>query len=380
MSLSMDIQYTAKKCSMVYTPVQRGEVCWFAALMMTIFFSQSMRAVSFQHAKKVASQGSWRAPIAEAMMLIMKNYELNSLDKSMVGKLEPRAFLKALRRYDPVYFDSATNEHIESDGASYGPYQHKLLAFLDIPHLSVTVPRGKTEAIYSAYNFDLPLDERKWEKAVETLDPKGAFVDTDNPEVIIIHREAGESYLQKAWKTYRPKMGTIRGLNLTRHPNSITYNSKKYVLDSCILPSHIAGCSMGHVLAGVTCNSGRYVYNGWAARSGDKAMQTPVTREMPCALMPSDWAKDKALCVNSKSCTMNEVSNKDKGKDFCFEAFKRSSVVYVREDMASRAGYRNENVLKKATPVIIKNTKKAMPVDNKSAKLELLKQRIKGMK
>jgi hypothetical protein len=77
---------------------------------------------------------------------------------------------------------------------------------------------------------------------------------------------------------------------------------------------------------------------------------------------------------------MNEVSNKDKGKDFCFEAFKRSSVVYVREDMANRAGYKIENVLKKASPVIIKNTKKAMPVDNKSAKLELLKQRIKGMK
>jgi hypothetical protein len=126
---------------------------------------------------------------------------------------------------------------------------------------------------------------------------------------------------------------------------------------------------MGHVLAGVTCNSGRYVYNGWAARSGDKAMHI-VTREMPCALMPSDCAKDKALCVNSKSCTMNEVSNKDKGKDFCFEAFKRSSVVYVREDMADRAGYKN--VVSK--PVISK------PVVNKSAKIELLKQRIKGMK
>jgi hypothetical protein len=369
-----DIKYKAKSCSLVYTPMQRGSTCFFAALMMTMFFSQYMRAVSSDHAVKIERKGGWKSPIAEAMMMIMKNYEVNSLNKSVVGKLEPRAFLKALRRYDPVYFDSGAGNNINEDGANYGPYQHKLLAFLEIPHLSVTVPRGHTDAQYSAYNFDLPLDERKWETAVETLDPKGAFVDTDNPEVIIIHREAGESYLQKAWKTYRPKMYAVGGINLIRHPNTITYNSKKYVLDSCILPSYVStnACTMGHVIAGVTCNSERYVYNGWAARSGDKAMgaTTPVTREMPCALMPADWAKDKSMCINTKNCTMNNATARNKSKDFCFEAFKRSSVVYVREDLANKAGYKaNVPVAKVA----------AKPV-NKSAQLELLKRRIQTRK
>ena len=397
--MNNDIKYRAKDCSLVYTPVQRGSTCWFAALMMTLFFSQYMRAVAFKHAKKIDAQGTWKSPIANAMIMIMKNYEVNSLDSKVVGKLEPRAFLKALRAYDSTYFDS-TNSNTTDAGANYGPYQHKLLAFLEIPHLSLTVPRGHISARYSAYNFDLPLDQHKWEDAVRTSDPVGKFVDTEDPEVIIIHREAGESYLQSAWRSIRPPIHNVVGIRLDRHPNTITYNSNKYVLDSCIIPSHVNTdtCTMGHAVAGVTCNDKRYVYNGWAARSADKAMiaASRITRHLPCALMEADWAKDKALCINTDACTMDEVNAKKKPKhEFCFEAFKRSSVVYVREDMAKNAGYIPKIILKippkpmmepqkiaktppKPKQSVVEVKKTTVPTANKQKleKLELLKKRI----
>ncbi|AGE50275.1 hypothetical protein ATCVCanal1_679L [Acanthocystis turfacea Chlorella virus Canal-1] len=358
------IKYRAKQCSLVYTPVQRGEVCWFAALMMTLFFSQYMRAVSFKHAKKLASTNTWKTDIAKAMLLIMRNYETDSLDKN-VGKLEPRAFLKALRRYDSGYFNAgSTNE--EDLMAHYGPYQHKLLAFLDIPHLSLTVKRGYMNATYSAYNFDLPLDEDKWEDAVKTMNPVGSFVDTEDPDVIIIHREAGESHLHSSWKYPKPDVHEVGGLNLVKHPNTITYNSNKYILDSCILPSYVTtrACTMGHAVAGVTCNDKRFVYNGWAAASADSAMAgaRKVTRSVPCALMPADWAADKSLCINTDECRMNEANSSKKGKEFCFEAFKRSSVTYVREDFAKNAGYIPKIVLKIPPKEKPANVKKSPPV------------------
>ncbi|APC25606.1 hypothetical protein BST79_gp093 [Only Syngen Nebraska virus 5] len=372
------VKFTPKACSMVYTPVQRGSVCWFAALIMTIFFSQYMRIVSSVHVKRLMKKDTWKTPIADAMLKILQNYEVNSLNKNIVGKLEPRAFLRALRSYDPVYFNSRPGDETDA-GASYAPMQHKMLAFLEVPHLSLTVPRGHTDAKYSAYNFDLPLDEDKWEHAVETLDPKGSFVDTEYPEVIIIHREAGESHLQNMWKTYRPNVYTVSGLNTKEHAKTIVYNKNRYVIDSCILPSFVTtnACTMGHVIAGVTCNGGRYVYNGWAAASGDKAMTQSVTRSAPCALMPADWVKEKAMCINTNECVMNIGKKKN---EFCFEAFKRSSVVYVRQDIAQKAGYVQKNTPKPTpkpvqVPVTVQVVKKNTN-ENKKRKLENLKKKI----
>ena len=363
-----NIRTTSKNCSKVYTPVQRGATCWFAALFMTIFFSQRMRAVSASHAKMLVKKNDWKTPIAEAMVKIMTNYELNSIDKNIIGKLEPRAFLRALRRYDPVYFDSKSEE--VDEGSPYGPYQHKLFAFMEIPHLSVTVPRDSKVAVYSAYNFDLPVDEKKWKHAVKTLDPKGQFVDTDNPEVIVVHREAGESYLQKAWLTYRPKMYEVKGINLDRHPEKITYNQRTYILDSCILPSYINSCSLGHAIAGVTCNGDKYVYNGWAARSGDPAMGgAAITREMPCALMKNDWAADKMFCVDANSCSVTKA----KKNEFCYDAFKRSSVIYVRDDS-------QKNVLEPKRNIPEPKRNISNELLNKQKKLDMLKKRIQERK
>jgi hypothetical protein len=133
---------------------------------------------------------------------------------------------------------------------------------------------------------------------------------------------------------------------------------------------------MGHVIAGVTCNGGRYVYNGWAAMSGDKAMTQAVVRNAPCALMPAVWIKDKAMCINTNECVMNVGKKKN---EFCFEAFKRSSVVYVRQDIAEKAGYVQKNTPKpvpKATPKPVPKSAPKNTNEEKKRKLENLKKKI----
>jgi hypothetical protein len=110
--------------------------------------------------------------------------------------------------------------------------------------------------------------------------------------------------------------------------------------------------------------------------------------------MPSDWAADKALCINTDECRMDEINAKKKGKEFCFEAFKRSSVVYVREDFAKNAGYIPKIILKippkpKEAPVarIPKPALKPAPMpkiapvpNNKKSKLDAMRKRIQERK
>ena len=88
---------------------------------------------------------------------------------------------------------------------------------------------------------------------------------------------------------------------------------------------------------------------------------------------------------------MNEVNAKKRGREFCFEAFKRSTVVYVREDFAKNAGYIPKIILKvppkENTPrkIALKPAPmpKAVPVTidaNKKAKLNAMKKRIQARK
>ena len=167
-------------------------------------------------------------------------------------------------------------------------------------------------------------------------------------------------------------MYEIKGINLTRHPEKIVYNKRTYVLDSCILPSYISNaCSLGHAIAGVTCNGDKYVYNGWAARSGDPAMGgAAITRRTPCALMKNDWAADKAFCVDINSCSVTG----EKKNEFCFEAFKRSSVVYVRDDSQKNAPPSIPKPIPK--PIVI-----SKPVNkSKLAQLNELKKKVQSRK
>jgi hypothetical protein len=115
------------------------------------------------------------------------------------------------------------------------------------------------------------------------------------------------------------------------------------------------------------------VYNGWAARSGDPAMGgAAITREMPCALMKTDWAADKKFCVDTNSCSVT----KEKKNEFCFDAFKRSSVIYVRDD--TQRNVPNAKNVPKIVPNK-KNVPKAVP-SNQQKKLNLLKKRIQERK
>ena len=259
----------AKSCSKVVTFPQEGAICWFAALFTSLFFSQYSRVVIRNHARKMMSDHNSRH-IASAILEILRGYDGDKVSSRVLESMRPRQFLHDLRIARPDYFGSMQDG---SDEAHYAPYQHAVLAFLQVPHLSIGVVKGGFK--YSGFNVDLPLDSKLWAGAMKSMSPKGVFVDTRKPEVIIIHKDSGEDYIQTQWATPTPALGPIQGYNPKKHAKIIKYNGTSYILDSCIIGAELRNpsCSVAHAIAGVTCNGEKYVYNGWTAKSADPAMK-----------------------------------------------------------------------------------------------------------
>lgn len=327
----------AKSCSKIVTFPQEGAICWFAALFTSLFFSQYSRVVIRNHARRMMSDQSSRH-IASAILEILRGYDGDKVSSRVLESMRPRQFLHDLRIARPDYFSSMTNG---SDEAHYAPYQHAVLAFLQVPHLSIGVVNGNFK--YSGFNVDLPLDSKLWSGAMKTMSPKGVFVDTRKPEVIIIHKDSGEDYIQTQWATPVPALGPIQGYNPKKHAKIIKYNGTSYILDSCIIGAELRNpsCSVAHAIAGVTCNGEKYVYNGWTARSGDKAMKGSLSaaiKDVPCALGKQDWSEDAYFRINMAACSFNRAT--PTGKELMFNAVERSSVTYIRYDLVKAVGYK----------------------------------------
>ena len=328
----------AKSCSEVVTFPQEGAICWFAALFTSLFFSQYSRVVIRNHAKRMMSDQSSRH-IASAILEILRGYDGDKVSSRVLESMRPRQFLHDLRIARPDYFGSMQDG---SDEAHYAPYQHAMLAFLQVPHLSIGVVNGHFK--YSGFNVDLPLDSKLWASAMKTMSPKGVFVDTRRPEVIIIHKDSGEDYIQTQWATPMPALGPIQGYNPKKHAKIIKYNGTSYILDSCIIGAELRNpsCSVAHAIAGVTCNGEKYVYNGWTARSADPAMKgaaSAAIRDIPCALGKQNWDEDAFFRINMQACSFNRVSRPN-GKELLFNAVERSSVTYIRNDLIKKFGYK----------------------------------------
>lgn len=99
-------------------------------------------------------------------------------------------------------------------------------------------------------------------------------------------------------------------------------------------------CKKVHAIAGVTCNSKRYMYNGWMRKTVDPGFKTNNgTRnigDVPCELMPYDWITDQdSYCINTALCKLDKATKADLKGTLCFDFKKDKHKTYfaVRKDI-----------------------------------------------
>jgi hypothetical protein len=152
--------------------------------------------------------------------------------------------------------------------------------------------------------------------------------------------------------------------NISTLNEKIYYLGVEYNLDSVVLSnwnekgSRFRGF---HAIAGITCKTNKYVYNGWTRTSMDPLMANKkITREIPCELMPYDWniKKHYDFCLNTKQCIPEIYKTKFEAmkSDLCFNFSKGKRIlVYVRKDAVVETSVENDIA---KTDVIKKSPKK----------------------
>jgi hypothetical protein len=96
---------------------------------------------------------------------------------------------------------------------------------------------------------------------------------------------------------------------------------------------------LGHAIAGITCKSKKYVYNGWMRVTNDKSIHDiELTRTLPCELMPFNWnIHDSAdFCINVDKCELPKIKGQrhEKRTSLCFSFNKGDrTLIYVKQNI-----------------------------------------------
>ena len=334
-----------KDCTQVHTYLQPDDtpICWFTAIMAVLFLSQRMRSLVASKLPVMAGM-SGKKRIANSIAKLLSGYARNNAHPNTANSLRPDQFLVGLGRNGRGWFRQepapfrTNNPHL---------YLNRMLDFLDMSRLWLD---------RSAYAFTNELRLSPWNHTFAssyTTEPVDAgnrskWTNKIRPEVLLIETDGGESdwaALQimsrfghttenqaRKWRMSElgRELGTVRvdGVDRDRHAQTLFLGGHEYVLDGAIhINSKDTVCKALHVMAGVTCNGRRFVYNGW---------RNPMNNTRACPLMRMDWATGRPFSFKS-AC---ELTNKDahmstnmKYKSGVFGSVVGSTAIYVRSDL-----------------------------------------------
>jgi hypothetical protein len=137
-----------------------------------------------------------------------------------------------------------------------------------------------------------------------------------NPEVLILrceqtltlHQRTQFSYTRTGMKYYHT-IGAENSRNLNSMNESIIYNNQPYVLDSVIITNIDNGIShLNHEITCLTCNGTKYIYDGYVYLKDDEKYDDKLS----CHFIPYDWdlKSDKRFYI--KDCRVYEYLITDK--------------------------------------------------------------------
>jgi hypothetical protein len=179
--------------------------------------------------------------------------------------------------------------------------------------------------------------------------------------------------------------------------DNIEYNGEQYELDSVILNNWNTNSDlMDHVIAGITCENQRYVYNGWTRYTQDPTIDKTKQKtfsKYPCELMKFNWnvKQNNDFCLNLQKCNLPKPAKNKKGdviSNLCFSFNKGDRIlVYVKKSKLDTVGDKKsiENIkssikssMKSSSPKSIKkNNKQFEPCPDGKIRNPLTKRCVK---
>jgi hypothetical protein len=386
-------------CSRILTPKQVGPICWFMAPFVAMFYSQRSRKILLNASK------TWNT--TKELFTLLKHVlddkylKTASRESEDYKKFSDDTFGKILSL---LYNENSKvfpyNKKNVSGGFKPINYIGKLYKLLNVDYKIYEYKRSilYNNLYYSYMNeeFDNLIYNIVNRLIEETITPKKEFKysniedkynkqEINPPQVLIINVSSydialTESTYSSNFPNAKVNYGTTKS-ELTSMRENITYHGSEYKLDSVILSNYNIRKNHGHAIAGITCKSKKYIYNGWTRTSMDPVMaKTKITRNIPCELMPYNWniQKDNDFCLNTKKCIPDIIKfiNDDK---LCFNFGTGNRIlIYVRKDATVVTSTEKEDDIQKylEARAISEERKRAISEERKRAISEERKRAI----
>ena len=343
-------------CNRVLTITQYGPTCWFNAILMSMLYSQRSR----KKLLKASEKWNKRIKIYSIIKYILHNKYIKKdiiEDYKYFDNIKPENILTYLNKFDKNLF-----EFDPKKDSGYSPmlYVNKLYNFFNIKTLLLNTfyDNNKRNIGYSLYNHYEIIKQKKNnsnnEIKLKIHNLYKEFIHKKltniNPDILIIQDKLKES-LNKDYKTNYSHYDLKHYFNdndinnLTSFNDTINFNNNIYELDSVILNNYNVDKDMSHSIAGITCKSKKYVYNGWTRYTLNDFNITDDMKnkffDLPCELMPFEWdvKKSNEFCLNTKQCIPLLLKTKeDKANNkLCFSFDKGPRIlIYVKKNKTDK--------------------------------------------
>jgi len=370
------------KCRNVIAIPQSDNVgsCWFNTLLMSLLYSQNSRKLLLND-NYLARQPPSNKTAKLLNQLLRKNYISNEYSYDYFKYMRPEKILKYLNIItDPNLFKQKLKQ-----GFDPRMFIHHFIKKLGKTSLHIDILSGQ---LYG--NFNLVYGHLEYQgkflNAQTLFDLRRADFRTQ-PDYIIVNplqnKETDGEYEKMFYTSinFNRHLDILNKISLDTHgittdgilsfENKITYDGDSYILDSCILGNFNARTAGGHVITGITCNNGRYVYNGWIRDIVD-VKPDPNPKKLPCELMKYNWDINtpNSFCLNMKSCKLDAVRDQIKDLCFSFNAGLRC-LIYVREDRIKDQGIKYDENYSSNSDLILPSSVSKDKVELEKFKLKL---------
>ena len=131
------------------------------------------------------------------------------------------------------------------------------------------------------------------------------------------------------------------------------FKNATFVLDSMMITNfNFQECNAIHQIAGITCKSKKYLYNGWTHNTIDPAkLLNHSNLSKPCKLARYNWSLNtNNICIDLKTCSFPKSTSTS---DVCFNMTRgQRSYLYVRETLRK---VNKESLMKERRKKTVKN-------------------------
>ena len=325
-------------------------ICWFNSILTICLYSQGCRNVLIE------VSDTWDKKNKILMILkkfLYKYYYKNENEiRNFFKKLSPEfLLLEFLRTFDIDFLElNKRNIHHVLYEGWYLIYIIIIFKALQIDYKDIIITdKYKYENVLEFININLILNKLKIEKQIEVKNSPVL------PNIIVLSHKNQNIFFNNIFENDKELFENnlfISEYDDTNLNEEFIYEDVKYKLDSCIIRNY--NNNKGHIIAGITCNNKRYVYDGLMGKK----------QKNPCKLYEFDWnininnsfiIRPDGMC-DLEDDIINNKSDEEFYSNQSIFSFNKGAklLIYVREDYYNKIN-NQELEISITTPFIDKN-------------------------